>query len=202
MPQEKISTMQSIGNILTAGGASIGLILGWINQLCMLTIASSGLSTSPLQIYYLPSYYLTIGGVGLFMIGLLLIMSKLSTENRKACIWSIIASILFLVAMGIMFTDIKASEGLKEAAKSAYLIIAIRAGLVFIGLLFFYKAFKKSEIPVKKVWKLVPKISVFLLMLASLLMFIPVMGDIVFGFVYLIIGIILIVCLYPIVMNN
>lgn len=203
MTQENSNPVGLVSQSLVAGGGAIALILGWVNQLSVASIGGSGLAGSPLAPYYLPTYYLTIGGLGVLLIGLLLGMtSGVSPEKKKACLWGIIGSILCIVAMCIMFSDIKAAEGLKEAAKSAYLIIAFRAGLVFFGVFFFRKAFKKAELNSKKLWKVVVRISLLLLWISALIMFIPVIGDLVFALTYLLIGIILIVCFYPIITNN
>lgn len=203
MTQENSSPIKTLSQVLVCAGSSIALVIGWINQLSLASIGGAGLAGSPLKPYFLPTYYLTIGGLGVLLIGLLMAMfCGVDTEKKKSCLWGIIGSVLCIVAMCIMFTDIKAGEGLKEAAKSAYLVLAFKAGLVFFGIFFFRKAFKKADLNAKRILKVVVKISLLLLWLSALLMFIPVAGDLAFSLIYLFIGIILIVCFYSILNTN
>ena len=201
-PQESTSIIQQIAGALMSGGASIAVFLGILNQICVISLAGSGWEKAPLEEYFRPSYLFTIVGIALFYIGLVTGMRKMTPQNRKAAILAAVASALFLTAMCLMLSDITLNEGLGKAVKSVYLIIAIKAALLFTGFIFLYNAVSKSALSVNKVWKIIVKITIVVLALFSLLMLLPIAGDIFFGLAYLPAGMIFIVALFHVVKNN
>lgn len=196
MENQKNNIAGLISDILIAGGASIALLMGWINQALLLGISGgSGAEFTP---YYYASYIITPIGLALLVVGILLSLKSLSGNKRKSAIQTSIAMVLFIFGMSLLFCDMNFDNGLKEAAKDAYLIIACKAALTFAGFFFLQKAFKSAEIQCKKIWTVITKTILLILMISSLLLFIPVVGDMFFALIFLLLGLAQMVCIYPI----
>lgn len=203
MTQENSSPVKTISQVLVAGGVASTLIMGLINQVILILIGSSGISGSSMEPYYFPSYKVLMGALVILILGLLIGMaSGISRENKKAAFRGILGSAVCLGALLMGFADFDTSGSLAETAKSAYSMIAIKAALVFVGIFFFWGAFKKVELNIHKAWKVVGNILIIILWLSALLFFIPVAGDVLFAFGYTLIGLIFMIGLYIFVIKS
>lgn len=180
----------------------MALVMGWINQALTLAISGAGINGGEFTPYYVSSYYLTAAGLVLFLLGLLVSQKDHASEARKSGTQMMLSAVLFLGAIFVMFSDVSLKDGLKEAAKDAYVIIAIRAALVFAGLFLFRKALNKTVFTGKAALLVVSRIMLLLVMLSALLLFIPMFGDILFGFAFFIFGFVLFVCFFLMIMSK
>jgi hypothetical protein len=195
--EENVSAVKVIGNALSAGGAAAAIVVGWLSVIFQLLMTQH----FPVAYYYW-SYVITIACLGLFLIGQILSIGYMPQQNKKPTVHTIIAAALFIIAMLLMFSKLDFSSGASQGLKDAYMIYAIRAALIFVGIFFFQKAVKKTEFKCKKVWKVIVRVTLYIMLFASLLLFIPVLGDLYCGFIFLLVGIVQLVCLYPMVYSN
>jgi len=185
--------MKKITDIITVSAVSSAIIFGWIHQVIATLIASTNGDFDHRFLW--PSYFVALFAIVVFLITCFMKYGEKDIDKKKLN-KTILATIFFLVALGTLFLDINKGDGLGGAVKSLYAILATRAGCLVIGFWLFSSLLKRKSFPDKKIWCLVSKIVMIILALTALLMFIPVFGDFMFAFAFIIAAPIQLVCMY------